>query len=112
MNPRDPGRRRRFRRRTVRVLVEYSSAAGLCRDTATTLGCGGMFIESDRPLPAGSLLKVRFQLPGRPGQHEIEGQVVWSRLPTGPPASAPGMGIEFIDRRAAAALAGELELID
>jgi len=46
--------RRRFRRRTVRVLVEYLSDAGLCRETATTLGAGGLFIESQQPLPKGT----------------------------------------------------------
>jgi Tfp pilus assembly protein PilZ len=109
MSEGDRSRRRRFRRRTVRVLVEYISNAGLCRDTATTLGAGGMFIETDQPLRTGSLLKLSFSLSAGGTRHEIEGQVVWSRLPTALPAGSAGMGIEFTDRRAAADLASELE---
>ena len=101
--------RRRFRRRTVRVIVEYVSNAGLCRDTATTLGAGGMFIETDQPLRAGSMVKLGFRLPAAETRHELEGQVVWSRLPTATPAGSAGMGIEFTDRAATADLARELE---
>lgn len=109
MSEGDPSRRRRFRRRTVRVMVEYVSNAGLCRDTATTLGAGGMFIETDQPLRTGSLLKLGFQLSAGGTRHELEGQVVWSRLPTATPVGSAGMGIEFIDRTATADLAREIE---
>ena len=109
MSEGDCSRRRRFRRRTVRVMVEYVSYAGLCRDTATTLGAGGMFIETDQPLRTGSMLKLAFQLSPGGTRHEIEGQVVWSRLPTATPAGSAGMGIEFNDRAATADFARELE---
>jgi uncharacterized protein (TIGR02266 family) len=102
-------KRRRYRRRTVRVMVEYLSYAGLCRDTATTLGAGGMFIETDQPLRVGTLVKLSFRLAEAAERHELEGQVVWSRLPTATPAGAAGMGIEFSDRTASAKLAHELE---
>jgi len=37
---------RRFRRRTVRIEVDYQSPeGGLLREYATTLGAGGLFIE-------------------------------------------------------------------
>ena len=105
----DRSGRRRFRRRTVRVLVEYLSGAGLCRDTATTLGAGGMFVETDHPLQTGSILKFTFELPAGGMRHELEGRVVWSRRPLATPAGSPGMGIEFTDRTATADLARELE---
>jgi uncharacterized protein (TIGR02266 family) len=101
--------RRRYRRRTVRVLVDYASDAGLSADPATTLGAGGLFIETEAPLPKGARLKLRFQLPGRSLVHEIEGRVVWQRWGTEPGHHAPGMGIEFTDRAAAVKLAQELE---
>jgi len=101
--------RRRHRRRTVRVLVEHVSDAGLAADPATTLGAGGMFIETDSPLPQGAGLKLRFTLPGGDARHEIEGRVVWRRRPSDPGQHSPGMGIEFTDRRGATALARELE---
>ena len=103
--------KRRYRRRTVRVLVEYVSDAGLCVDPATTLGAGGLFIESESPLLEHSTLKMRFRLPGSDTTHEIEGRVVWRRHPRDPGSYSPGMGIEFTDRAAAARLAYELETL-
>jgi len=104
--------RRRYRRRTVRVLVEYLSDAGLCCDTATTLGAGGLFIETDHPLPTDSAIKLAFQLPGSNVRHEIEGRVAWTRRPSGAAIGAPGMGIEFSDRVASARLARELQRLE
>jgi uncharacterized protein (TIGR02266 family) len=100
---------RRYRRRTVRVMVEYLSDAGLCTDPATTLGAGGLFIETEAPLAEGSALKIRFQLPGSDQSHEIEGRVVWRRRPADVGGHASGMGIEFTDRTASTQLARELE---
>jgi len=105
-------KRRRFRRRVVRLLVEYVSATGPSRDFATTLGAGGMYIETDEPLPPGARLKLRFRLPGERDAHEIEGFVAWSRRPIHGATSSAGMGIEFRDRRASAQLAQILDRLD
>jgi hypothetical protein len=83
--------RRRYRRRTLRVLVEYVCENGLSTEPATTLGAGGLFIE---------------------GETEIEGRVVWRRRAGDPGHHSPGMGIEFTDRAGAARLARELETLD
>lgn len=104
-----PGQRR-FRRRTLRVLVDFVAEGGVRCEYATTLGAGGMFIETDEPLPAEAALKARFRLPGSDAVHEIEGRVVWSQPGGG--RQAPGMGIEFTDAVAVAALARELERLD
>jgi len=102
---------RRFRRQTVRVLVDYSCDEGVRCDYATTLGAGGAFVETDRPLAPGSVVKLRFRLPGSDELHDIEGRVAWQR--GGPNAAgdvyAPGNGIQFTDTVAAAKLARELE---
>lgn len=105
--------RRRFRRRTLRLLVDYPGGDGIRCDYATTLGAGGLFVESDDPLPSGSVFKVRFRLPGAPRLHEIEARVVWSQ-PAADRASgqAPGMGIAFLDAEAAAELAGALDNLE
>ena len=101
---------RRFRRRTLRVMVEYLCEAGLRCDPATTLGAGGLFIETESPQREGARLKLRFRLPEGEITHEIEGRVVWARRPGSP--GSPGMGIEFTDRAAAARLARELAALD
>ena len=71
-----------------------------------------MFIETDSPVAAGSLLKLRFQVSEAGTHHEIEGRVIWSRSIGNTEAGAMGMGIEFLDRTAANALAVELENLD
>ncbi len=102
--------RRRFKRRTVRVLVDFHCHDGVRFEYATTLGPGGVFVETDAPLEPGTPLKVRFRLAGSDTLHEIEGRVAWSNAPDGTPnGGSLGMAIEFTDATAAAALARELE---
>jgi uncharacterized protein (TIGR02266 family) len=101
---------RRFRRRTIRTLVDYSSDLGVGCDYATTLGAGGLFIETEAPLPAGTRVKLRFRLPGSDVLHELTGRVVWHRGPDVAQAvHSPGMGVQFAQDVGTAALARELE---
>jgi len=103
---------RRFRRRTVRVRVEMRTAGVVRTEWATTLGAGGMFLESEDALPVGTRLKLRFRLPGGAREHELEGRVAWQMTAQGAdgnPVPSPGMGIEFTDPAATADLARELE---
>ena len=104
--------KRRYRRRTVRITVEYLSDTGLHCERATTLGAGGLFIETESPVAAGSLLKLRFRLSETGAQHEIEGRVIWSKGVGNLDAGVTGMGIEFLNRTSANALAVELENLD
>ena len=90
-------------------MVEYLADSGPQRARATTLGAGGLFIETDSPAAAGCVLKLRFQLSATGAHHEIEGRVVWSKR-TG--TGSDGMGIEFLNRAATKALAVELENLD
>jgi uncharacterized protein (TIGR02266 family) len=102
---------RRYRRQTLRILVDYVTEKGIRCDYATTLGAGGMFIESDEPLQAGDTLKARFKLPQGDQIHEVEGRVVWSRAPgtEGHVEASGGMGIKFVDQESISRLARELE---
>lgn len=101
---------RRYRRQTLRILVDYVWSGGVCCDYATTLGAGGMFLETDEALAPGDVLKARFRLPGGEKLHEVEGRVVWCReSSTEGRVSAGGAGIKFTDQQAIAGLARELE---
>lgn len=101
---------RRYRRQTIRVLVDYRTPDGLHCDYATTLGAGGMFLATHENLRRGDVLKLRFRLPGYETLHELEGRVVWVRTAKdGEPAGAPGAGVQFVDSSATAQLARELE---
>jgi Tfp pilus assembly protein PilZ len=90
-------------------MVDYLCDTGLHSEPATTLGAGGLFIESESPLSEGYSLKMRFRLPGSSHTHEIEGRVAWCKRATDPSHHSPGMGIEFTDRDATILLARELE---
>ena len=102
---------RRFRRSTLRVLVDYEWNDSPRSDYATTLGAGGLFIETGTPLPEATRFTARFRLPGGDCLHEIEARVAWTRAIAKPAESvhAPGMGVEFVDSVAASRLARELE---
>ena len=106
----NPAIKRRFRRRTARVLVDYSAGGEIRCEYATTLGAGGMFIETEEPLQPGSQIKVRFRLPSAGTVHEIEARVAWIQTPDeADQRRAPGMGIEFTDAVATSVLARSLE---
>jgi uncharacterized protein (TIGR02266 family) len=102
---------RRFRRRTVRILVDFQCGNGFRCEYATILGAGGLFVSTEDPLEVGSPIMVRFRLPGGEQVHQIEGRVVWNqRAISGERiARAPGMGVEFVNAVAAGALVHELE---
>ncbi len=104
---------RRHRRQTVRILVDYQSDHEVRCEYATTLGAGGLFIESEEPLPVGTILKLRFRLPHSEELHELEGRVSWNRdAKTGDRSVAPGMGVQFTSPSIAGALARELDHLD
>jgi Tfp pilus assembly protein PilZ len=102
---------RRYRRQTLRILVDHQTDSGVSCDYATTLGAGGMFLETEEALRPGMTIKVRFRLPTSEELHEIEGRVVWhSGTPeAGRPVKPAGAGIKFSDQTAIAKLARELE---
>jgi uncharacterized protein (TIGR02266 family) len=108
---RDYSAERRFRRRTVRMLVDFASAHGVGCEYATTLGAGGLFVETEDPPPRGTPLKVRFRLPGTGVEHQVEGRVAWCHVPRPGDAHSPGMGVEFTDAVAVSRLARELEAL-
>jgi uncharacterized protein (TIGR02266 family) len=104
-----PKQTRRYRRRTVRVRVEYDGVDGPQRAMATTLGAGGMFVATEEPLPEHTRLGLRFRLEAGGALHEIEGRVVWVNRPGDVHTHTRGMGIEFGNPAARSLLARELE---
>ena len=100
--------RRRSRRTTLRIEVEYESEGEMRRDVATTLGAGGLFIATEHPLDEGSVLVARFRLPQGETLHEIAGHVVWNHRKGDLPAQISGMGVSFA-AAASGRLAAEIE---
>jgi uncharacterized protein (TIGR02266 family) len=94
------------------VLVDFQADGAPRCEYATTLGAGGLFIETETPLAPGAPLRVRFRLPGGTQLHAIDALVTWrNRLEecAADDARPLGMGVTFTNAAAAAELALELE---
>lgn len=63
---------------------------------ATGIGGGGLYIESNEPLPVGTALSVQLALPDRPEQWlEMRGTVAWVCPKPDQYTFFPGMGVRF-----------------
>ena len=112
MSNRTPKNTRKHRRMTVRILVDYQARGGIHCDYATTLGAGGMFLETELVMDRGESVKVRFRIPGGELLHEFEATVTWhhaANVDSGGELHTPGVGLQFSDPTLTSALARELE---
>lgn len=112
MARRTPKNTRKHRRMTVRILVDYQAQGGIHCDYATTLGAGGMFLQTDLAMTRGEIVKVRFRIPGGETLHELEARVTWyhaAREDQDGSVHTPGVGLQFTDPTLTAPLARELE---
>lgn len=62
----------------------------------TDMSAMGIFIQTNKPHPAGTLLNLRFKTP-EGVLVEAEGRVIWINQPRGAESINPGMGVEFVD---------------
>ncbi len=87
----------------VRVLVDFESSDAYFYDYSNNLSEGGIFIATERILPIGTPLTLRFTLPGLDRVFQANGKVIWIYEPStgdeGPPTEVlgRGMGIQFSD---------------
>jgi type IV pilus assembly protein PilZ len=92
--------RRKQPRVFVRALVDYESPGTFLYDYSKDLSEGGIFLETERPLPTGTPVTLRFTLPDIDRVFEVKGKVAWinETKPKGG-AKAPkfqvGMGVQF-----------------
>jgi len=96
-------------RSTPRYDVDLPGELGVGHSPETidmildNLSIGGCFITTDRPEPPGSILELRFVLPGVTGlKVSAKGRVCWIKNNEG--GQPIGMGIQFVSLAA-----GELE---
>ena len=83
---------RKHPRAHVNILVKYENLDLFLTDYASNLGCGGMFIETARPLSQGTRTDLEFHIPEISVPIKTKGMVVW----TGKGKSGKkGMGIQF-----------------
>ncbi len=88
------------KRLPIRVLVEYESAEDFLIDYTANVSVGGMFIQTDDPLPVGTRFRLRFKVPEHDKLIETFGEVRWSVGPDEAGPMRPGMGIQFDDLKA------------
>ena len=91
---------------TIQVDAFEEPRSGITADVSES----GMFVETFRPEPIGSLIKFELQLSEAGAVVRGVGEVVWIRLRDQGPRSPAGMGIRFghLSDRARLALKGLL----
>jgi uncharacterized protein (TIGR02266 family) len=79
------------------IPVAYRSVGSFLTDWATNISQGGMFINTRKPLPVGTLVKILVQLPGASFPFNITGRVTRVTEYDNRANMVPGMGVEFTD---------------
>jgi len=89
--------RRQYERYETSISVDYSSGDTFLFSYIQNISEMGIFIRSDDPLPVGTVLKLRFHLPGGL-PIEVGGEVTWVNpyRPFGDNLN-PGMGVSFVE---------------
>jgi uncharacterized protein (TIGR02266 family) len=96
-SPPQPEQMRAQPRASFLSKVRYAPAGGRPTESrATGVGGGGLFIESQAPLPVGTDLELEFTLPERPDRWlKARGAVAWVCPKADQYTFSPGMGIRF-----------------
>jgi uncharacterized protein (TIGR02266 family) len=89
--------KRRASRLEHELPVAYRSVGSFLTDWATNISQGGMFINSRKPLPVGTGVRILLQLPSLEFPLGLSGKVTRVVEPGSGKGSVPGMGIEFTD---------------
>ena len=92
---------RDYLRVPLKIKIDYFKDPGVfLYDYSKNLGRGGIFIESEDPMPAGTEITLIFTLPSQSSAIEVKGKVAWThqREKNKPFSGVPGMGIQFINQ--------------
>ncbi|MGA3207234.1 MAG: TIGR02266 family protein [Syntrophales bacterium] len=80
------------------IDILYRESGAFIKSHTLNISNGGLFIETENPLPIYSVVTLRMRLPDETEPMEIQGCVVWSN-PKGKNKDFPsGMGIQFKHR--------------
>lgn len=85
--------RRRAERAPVVVRIEYSTVDALFSDFTRNINEGGIFVETDEPIPLDEKVELKLRLPGSNEFVHVTGRVVRVELATA--TSVGGIAIEF-----------------
>jgi len=93
----DKSSERRHDRLHHELLVAYKSVDGFITDWATNISRGGIFINTRKPHPVGSLVRLIISLPDAAFPFDLTGRVTRVNEFSNPSNQVPGMAIEFVD---------------
>ena len=85
--------RRLSPRAPVTVRVDYATVDAMFSEFSRNINEGGLFIESETPLPLDEQVQLHFRLPGIDDPFKVSGRVAWVREAGGD--GPAGMGVEF-----------------
>jgi len=98
MNTPFPDDQREDPRLDVKICVDFASRDMFLSNYVTNLSNGGLFIQSQNPLPVRTEILITLTLPETQAVIQIKGRVVWTYdIKKGTGRIVPGMGIKFID---------------
>src|SRR5689334_16185891 len=80
--------KRRQPRIPVELWIEVSSGGELYFQRASNLSVGGAYFTQTFPLPVGTKVDLKFELPGQAGEIACKGEIV--------AAQELGMGVRFL----------------
>src|SRR5574341_635365 len=93
----DSDNKRKAARLHHELPVAYRSVGSFLTDWATNISQGGLFINTRRPLPVGTQVKIIIQLPSAEFPFEIVGRVTRVTEFDNHANMVPGMAVEFTD---------------
>ena len=79
------------------IPVAYRSVGSFLTDWATNISRGGLFINTRKPLPVGTSVKILVQLPGASFPFQLGGRVTRVTEYDNRANMVPGMGVEFTE---------------
>ncbi|RKI13963.1 TIGR02266 family protein [Corallococcus sp. AB030] len=77
--------------------VAYRTVAGFVTDWAVNLSRGGLYINTQQPLPVGTVVRLLVSLPGASFPVDLSGKVTRTNPQGTPGSEVPGMAVEFLD---------------
>ncbi len=79
------------------IKLRYPGVEDFFDETVGDIGMAGMFVQSESPMPAGTLM--HFELRPSPQWRTLRGRgrVVWARHQATEPGKPTGMGVRFIE---------------
>jgi type IV pilus assembly protein PilZ len=89
--------KRRAPRLHHEIPVAYRSVGSFLSDWATNISQGGLFINTRKPLPVGTSVKILVHLPGASFPFELAGRVTRVTEFDNHANMVPGMGVEFTE---------------